>query len=134
MERAFPKDMASLQEVFRFLDVCFAAHHADRNSSSVIALAVEELFTNMVRHAPEGREDIKITITSRGNTLVVTLVDSNVEPFAITRMAEVDTSVPLEQRKVGGLGIHLVKRLVENLTYSYADRNSTITFSKTLET
>jgi anti-sigma regulatory factor (Ser/Thr protein kinase) len=49
-------------------------------------------------------------------------------------MAEVDTSVPLEQRKVGGLGIHLVKRLVENLTYSYADRNSTITFSKTLET
>lgn len=134
MERAFPKDMSSLQEVFRFLDACFAAYHADRNSSSVIALAVEELFTNMVRHAPEGREDIRISITPRENTLVVTLVDADVEPFAITRMAEVDTAAPLEQRKVGGLGIHLVKRLVENLRYSYADRNSTITFSKTLET
>jgi len=39
----------------------------------------------------------------------------------------------LEERKPGGLGIHLVKRLVDHIDYEYADRNSTTTFIKNLE-
>ena len=134
MERSFRRDMAALQNVFDFMETCMSTYRADRDSASAIALAVEELFTNIIRHARGGRQDIIIGVTRNGNTLVVTMVDTDVEPFDITNAAEVDTSLPLERRRIGGLGIHLVKQLVENLTYSYSDGRSTISFSKTLET
>jgi len=134
MERSFRRDMDALQSVFEFMETSLMTYHADRDSASALTLAVEELFTNIIRHARGGRQDVNISVTRNGNTLVVTLVDADVEPFDITGTSEVDTSLPLERRGVGGLGIHLVKQLVENLTYSYSDRRSTISFSKTLET
>lgn len=133
MERSFRKEIASLDSVFQFLDSCYAALTADRADTAAITLAVEELFTNMVRHSSGAQNDITIAVTSRGDTLHVAMVETDVEPFDITRPSGADTSLPLDQRPVGGLGIHLVHQLVENLTYSYVDRRSTITFSKTLE-
>jgi len=134
MERTFRKEMASLRSVFAFLDTSLATCHADPASTSAISLAVEEIFTNMVRHASEGHHDISIAVEPDGNTLVVSIVDTDVDPFDLTRAAEVDTSLPLDQRRVGGLGIHLVRRLVDDLRYSYANRRSTISFRKRLET
>ena len=133
MERSFRKEIASLESVFQFLDMCYTAFAADRAGTAAITLAVEELFTNMVRHSSGARNDITITVTARGDSLQVAIMETGVEPFDITHAPEVDTSLPLDQRPIGGLGIHLVHQLVENLNYSYVDRRSTITFSKTLE-
>ena len=50
----------------------------------------------------------------------MTLVDRDVEPFDITRSPGVDIDAPIEQRKPGGLGLHLIRKLAESVTYTYA--------------
>lgn len=133
MERSFRKEMASLAGIFAFLDACYAACAGNGPGTAAVTLAVEELFTNMVRHSSGSRSDITIAVTCRENGIRVAITENDVEPFDITRPPDVDTSLSLDRRPVGGLGIYLVHQLVENLTYDYADRRSTITFSKTLE-
>jgi serine/threonine-protein kinase RsbW len=96
-------------------------------------LAVEELFTNLVKYSKGGHRDIRIEMSRDGDRLIVRLTDFDVEPFDIRTVPDARTDLSLAERKPGGLGIHLVKRLVDRIDYEYADRNSTTTFVKNLE-
>ncbi len=133
MERSFPKEMVSLEEIFAFVAECLSSFPADPSTAYVLNLAVEEFFTNMVKYAPEGVQDVWIRLEKRDQRVIVTMVDRDVEPFDVTRAEPANTSLPLEDRVPGGLGVHLVREMVDSLEYTYADRCSTITFTKILE-
>ena len=133
MERSFTREIGALQEVFDFIAGILDSCRADSSSRYAISLAVEELFTNMVKYNPEGSGDITLSIARDGGRMIVTIVDRDVQPFDVTQTADVDTSLPLHERRVGGLGIHLVKQIVDDLRYEYADSCSTITIVKNLE-
>mgnify|MGYP003514571419 CR=1 FL=1 len=62
----------------------------------------------------------------------VALTDYDVEPFDPTQAPDADVTLPIEQRAPGGLGIHLTRRLVEELEYRYAPerREARISFRK----
>ncbi len=125
--------MGSLEGVFTFVSECLSSYSADPGTAYVVNLAVEEFFTNMVKYAPEGTHDIDVGLEKHGNAVVVTMVDRDVEQFDVTLPRPVNTSLPLEDRTPGGLGVHLVRQMVDSLDYTYANRCSTITFTKTLE-
>ena len=63
----------------------------------------------------------------------MTLTDYDVEPFDVTQSPEVDVTLPIEQRRPGGLGLHLIRRLLDSIEYDYSKekRRSRITFRKT---
>jgi len=63
----------------------------------------------------------------------ICIQDENVEEFDITRVPEPDPATPLEERRAGGMGILLVRRLAERLSYEYRDGNSTVTVVKRLD-
>jgi anti-sigma regulatory factor (Ser/Thr protein kinase) len=133
MEKSFRRQMESLSSVFAFLDDCLAAFDGGPESSYIVKFAVEEFFTNMVKYSPEGKEDIAVSVSSDGTRVSVCLMDRDVEPFDVTAGPDPSTNLPLEQRTPGGLGIYLVKQMVDSLQYSYVNRCSRITFSKLLE-
>jgi len=56
-----------------------------------------------------------------------------VNSFDVTHAPTVDTTKPLSERQAGGLGLHLVQQMADTLQYEYAERRSTITFTKLLE-
>ena len=133
MERRFPRDIGSLEAVFTFVAEFAAAHAIDQDACFDADLIVEELFTNMVKYSRDGAQDIAIALGRAPGRLTIVLRDFDVEAFDITQMPDFDTTTPLERRRAGGLGIHLVKQIAETLRYDYADRNSTITVTRRLE-
>jgi anti-sigma regulatory factor (Ser/Thr protein kinase) len=86
---------------------------------------IEEVFTNFVKY-------IELALERRGNRLVARLTDFDVEPFDITQAPAVDVSLPAERREPGGLGLHLVRRLADDVDYDYTNRRSRITVTKNL--
>jgi serine/threonine-protein kinase RsbW len=133
MEQKFRREISSLHQIFDFLHEFLRRNKIAESNAFTIDLVVEELFTNMVKYHPEGADEILIHVEKRDNKLVVDLVDFDCEPFDLTQTEEVNIDIPLDQRRVGGLGIHLVKKMVDHLEYHYDDGNAKITFMKNLE-
>jgi anti-sigma regulatory factor (Ser/Thr protein kinase) len=133
MPREFKKDISSLADVFAYIDEVISTRAISPSVTYAVSLAVEELFTNMVKYGKGSNDDIAIDVQFYTHALVVRLVDHNVDPFDPRGAGEVDTSIPLPERKVGGLGIHLVRHMVDDLQYTYAGRCSTLTIIKNLE-
>jgi len=133
MEKSFKRATDSLEGVFAFLQDFAAAEGLDESVTYIMNLVVEELFTNMVKYSPQGAPEIPIRLTVNDGQLVMRLVDHDVEEFDITKTKRVNTDLPLEQRKPGGLGLHLIKHMVDEIDYQYKDKSSLITIKKQLE-
>ncbi len=134
MERSFKRALTALDEVFGFLDEAMAAFGVDATSAYAVNFAVEEFFTNMVKYEPEGDQNVTISVEREANQLRVRMVDTGVRPFDVTNARAPELSSSLEDRLVGGLGIHISRELLDSVTYDYGKGQSTITFVKTLET
>ena len=131
MKTAVARDMSALPDVMRLIEQFFADTGVDESVRFPIELAVEEVFTNMVRHNSAGKSQIEVALGVRDGDIVVTLTDFDAPPFNPTTDAPpVDASAPLSERTAGGLGIHLVKKMMDRIEYSHHNRTGTITLRK----
>ena len=133
MRREFKRNIDSLEAIFAFLDKFSAKHMLDGSISFAINLAVEELFSNMVKYSANSPHDILIHLSRDANKVIVTLTEYDVESYDIKITKEYDPTQPLEDRKLGGVGIHLVKQFIDEIQYEYQDGKSTIILFKYLE-
>lgn len=132
MERTFPRAIDALAEIVQFVEE-YAGGRVPRGQLPVIHLVIEEIFTNMVRHNADGEDQIALALDRNEHDFTITMTDRDSERFDIREQEDVDVSAPLEDRKPGGLGIHLVKHLVDEIHYRYRDGVSVITLIKKLE-
>jgi anti-sigma regulatory factor (Ser/Thr protein kinase) len=134
MEKKFRRDINALGEVFEFVEHYSSTHAIEAAHLFSIQFIIEELFTNMVKYnASDKQSDITIGLHKQDRQITIVLTDYGVDKFDMTRAEDVDTTQSLQERKVGGLGIHLVKKMVDKIHYDYSDRQSTITLTKKLE-
>ena len=99
----------------------------DARTRYVIELTLEELFTNAIKHNPEGKGPVRIELDRRDGAIEIALTDYDADRFDPTRQAAPDTDAPIGERKVGGLGIHLIKQMADDVRYEYKDRTSKTT-------
>lgn len=128
----FPRSIDSLAAIFEFTERFFIEERIDPSMRFSIDLTVEELFTNLVKHNRGTENEILLSLDRVGEGLVVSLTDYDVEPFDPSGTPEVDVDGPLDERTAGGLGLHLVHKMVDSIDYEYAGRRSKITFRKAL--
>ncbi len=133
MKKEFSRHISALEEIFTDLDGFLSQEKLDDRITFVLKLVVEELFTNLIRHNVGGRDQVMLDISLESGKLKVVLEDFEVEPFDIASIQPVDISSPLEARKVGGLGIHIVRNYVDDLVYEYLDGTLRITAVMDLE-
>lgn len=130
IERKFKRHLDSLAKIFDFIDHFVAQEKIDDDAKRALDLAVDELFTNTVKYHPANANEISIELRTDGDTLVLRLVDHDVEPFDLTKKPDPDLSGSLKDRKPGGLGIFLTKHVVDDMQYQYHDRTSIVTLKK----
>ena len=130
MHKKFVRSYESLDAIYEFTERVLSSRNVDQAVRFPVHFAMEELFTNMVKYNPGNLNDILLDISANGDGVTVSLTDFDVDAFDVTSAPEVDIDAPLDQRKVGGLGLHLIKKMVDTLEYEYSDRQSTITFTK----
>ena len=128
----FGRDLGSLDGIFSFSARFEEENGIGDSGSYFLDLTLEELFTNLVRHA-RGGEEISIEIELEDGLLTVRLTDRDTEPFDGNALGEVDTNAPLIERQPGGLGIHLVKTMADSLEYDYDGGTLVVTVTKRLE-
>jgi anti-sigma regulatory factor (Ser/Thr protein kinase) len=128
----FAPQIGSLMPLMVFAAEVFARRGLPPEWLAPVQLAMEELFTNMVKYGGERREPVLVQIAVSPGGVEVTLTDHDVAHFDVTQAPAVDTSRPLQEREPGGLGLHLTRRLVDRLQYSYDPqrREARIAFSK----
>ena len=86
------------------------------------------MLTNIVSHGlPEGRHEIAVSVEFRDETLIASVSDGGA-PFDPLTQPAPDIHAPIEDRKVGGLGIHLLRTLMDAVEYHRADGRNHLTF------
>ena len=97
-----------------------------------IKLVLEEIGTNIVKYGydEEGKKDIRITLTSESDTLTMDIVDDGkpFDPFADAPEPDLDSPVP--ERPIGGLGVYLVQKLMDEARYRREDGKNHVTLIK----
>ena len=102
-----------------------------------INLALEEIVSNVMLYAYPGINDGKVfveyseDISEQGRRLIFTVSDSGIE-FDPTQKADADITLSAEQREIGGLGIHLVRQLMDEIYYERVGDRNILTLVKSL--
>ena len=133
VSREFPRRFESIEAMVAYTEDAFARLGVDPALKQAVDFTVEELFTNMVKYATGSASPVRVDLQAVEGGVEVTLVDSGVERFDPTRAPDVDIHAPIDERRPGGLGLHLIRRMVDSIDYRYSDatRQGRITFRKT---
>ena len=94
-------------------------------------LALDELFTNIISYGFEDKKEhtIEITISHQNNKLIFNIEDDGI-PFNPTQVDTPDLECTIEECKIGGLGIHLAKNLMDEVCYQRCKKKNILTLKK----
>jgi serine/threonine-protein kinase RsbW len=110
-------DLQNLASIRRFVEETAGALGFEPDTVSKVQLAVDEAATNIIIHGYQGQQGtFEIELRREGNGLVVFLRD-DAPPFDPTQVAPPDITLPLEQRAFGGMGIHLMRQVTDELSH-----------------
>jgi len=114
-----------------FFSVC-REYGIDEETFKTLNLALEEWVANVINYAyPKGmRGHVEVTADVSDNVLTLVIKDHGT-PFDPTQHAEVDIDAELDERSIGGLGIHLMRTIMDSMTYERtADGYNRLTLKK----
>ena len=106
----------------------------DELTTASVNLAIEEAVVNVMNYAyPDGtRANILLEVVAASDEITFILRDKGV-PFDPTKAPDVDISLPIEERSVGGLGIHLMRHYMDAISYERIDGQNVLTMKKKLK-
>ena len=99
-----------------------------------IDIAIDELFSNIAYYAYRpnvGPATVRVEIKEEPLAVVITFIDNGV-PYDPLKKEDPDTSQSAEERNIGGLGIYMVKKSMDGMSYEYKDGQNILTITKKL--
>jgi len=95
-----------------------------------VRLAADEAITNVIQHGYEGREGtihIRCRISPEE---IVLVVEDSAKPFDLSSVGEPQLSDSLDKRQIGGLGIYLIKKKMDQVTHEFKNGKNILTMKK----
>jgi sigma-B regulation protein RsbU (phosphoserine phosphatase) len=126
-------DVRQVKQLNEFIKSVAEQLGMDASLAKKLRLAVEEAVVNVIDYAyPPGTEgDITVRAMANSQRLKLIISDEGT-PFDPTEKALADTTLSAEERPVGGLGILLVRKLMDSINYEYIDGKNVLTLRKNL--
>ncbi len=128
-----PNDTQEVPRLNDFVAEVCEAVGLDSIVAMQVKLAIEEAVVNVMKYAyPQGtRGDVTIEAVSNDVRLKFTIIDSG-KPFDPTVLPEVDTTLPAKERRIGGLGIHIVRQFMDSINYERSGNLNILAIRKNL--
>jgi len=122
--------MESLQEATRFVLSHARAENLPGGRMTDIELGLEEALVNIFQYAyPEGGGEVEISCRiDEGRKFIIEISDAGI-PFDVLSVAEPDLSLALEDRQIGGLGVLLIRKLMDDVTYRRERNRNVLTLT-----
>ena len=127
-----PARVDALDQVTAFAEENLEAAGCPMDTMLAVTLAIEEIFVNIADYAYDGKDgEAKITFSFDEDTKTVEFVfmDEGI-PYDPTSKASPDITLAPSKRQIGGLGIHIVKNTMDQVTYEYAGGRNILTIRK----
>jgi anti-sigma regulatory factor (Ser/Thr protein kinase) len=124
----------NLPQVLAFVDEQLEAADCPMKIQIQIDIAVEEIFVNIAHYAyaPEtGKAMVRIETLADPPSVDITFIDNGV-PYDPLAKADPDITLSAEERQIGGLGIFMVKKSMDDVKYEYLDGHNILTLKKGL--
>ena len=110
-----------LESVLMFLEEELSSIEHNTKNKIQLFIAVEELFVNIASYAyypAEGDAEIDIDTDNENNFVYITFIDSG-KPYNPLEREDPDVTLSAKERKIGGLGIYMVKKSMDDMSYEY---------------
>ena len=128
-----PSEAAQLPVLAQFLQEFWSAADLPPAQSLPVEIAREEIFMNVVMHGTSadrpGHVDVCLALTDNNLTLAV---EDEGPPFDPLTLAAPDTTARREERRVGGLGVYLVRQLMDAVSYARVGPRNQLRMTKHL--
>ena len=99
-----------------------------------IDIAIDELFGNIAHYAynPDiGQATVRVEVVENPLAVIITFIDNGI-PYDPLAKDDPDVTLSAEERALGGLGIYMVKKSMDDVTYAYRDGQNVLTIKKKL--
>lgn len=124
----------NITKVTEFVDEQLEELGCPMKAQMQIDIAIDELFSNIAHYAynPEvGPATVRVEVAEDPMAVVVTFVDHGVQYDPLAK-EDPDTTLSAEERSIGGLGIYMVKKSMDDITYEYKDGQNILKIKKNL--
>lgn len=122
----------NLEQVLRFVNEQLETCDCPMRAQMQLEVAVEELFVNIAHYAypnGTGKATVRFDFDGSTGTARITFADGGV-PFDPLAKSDPDVTLSAEERQIGGLGIYMVKKSMDEITYDYKDGQNILTIRK----
>ncbi len=122
----------NIAAVTAFIDEQLAHRDCPMKTKRQVHIAIDELFGNIAYyayHPKKGIVTVRVEVTDNPLAVVITFID-NGAPYDPLAKADPDTTLSAEERDVGGLGIYMVKKTMDDISYEYRDGQNILRIKK----
>lgn len=128
-----PNDIETIPQLNEFIDSVAEEVGLEMSLTMSLNLALEEAVVNVMEYAyPEGQKgNVEIEVTADQEWMTFVITDTGIA-FDPTMKEDADTTLSAEERPIGGLGIFLVRQLMDVIDYNRKDNKNVLTLQKKL--
>ena len=122
----------NLEAVTEFVNEELEAHDCPIKAQMQIDIAIDELFSNISYYAyrPEvGYATVRVEVMENPLSVVISFIDQGV-PYDPLKREDPDITLSAEERDIGGLGIYMVKKSMDEIAYEYKDGRNILSIKK----
>ena len=124
----------NLDQVIEFVDEQLEEFECSPKTQMQVELAVEEIFVNIANYAyppGSGKAWISTGISEDGSKLTIVFKDSGVQYDPLAK-PDPDITLSASDRNIGGLGIFMTKKSMDDISYEYKDNKNILTLKKNI--